>query len=339
MRAYEVQDTADDFSGIAAIERERPEPAADEVLIKIHACALNYRDLAIAHTEIEYPRTSLPTIPLSDAAGEVVEVGADVNRFEVGDRVATPFTPGWISGSLDPAARGTARGAGNDGTLAEYATYPAPAVPKLPDNLSYEEGATLPCAGLTAWHGLVENGSVTSGESVLLIGTGGVSTFGLQFAAMHGADPFVISSSDEKLERAVEMGATQTLNYVETPDWGEAVQERTDGGVDHVIEVGGQGTIQRSVTAARVGGSIQLIGVLSEPDEPFNPLSILGKGLTLQGVFAVGSTAMFERMNRAIEVNDMVPVIDRVYPFEEARDAYRYLLSGAHQGNVVISID
>lgn len=339
MRAYEVREATEDYSGIVEVERERPEPADDEVLINIRACSLNFRDLAIAHSELQYRNTQLPTIPLSDGAGEVVEVGSRVERLSVGDRVATPFSPSWVAGDVSPTALGSARGAGIDGALAEYAVYPAESVPKLPDHLSYEEGATLPCAGLTAWHGLVENGDVRSGESVLLIGTGGVSTFGLQFAKMHGADPFVISSSDEKLERARELGATQTLNYQDTPEWGEAVQERTGGGVDHVIEVGGQGTIQRSVEAAKLGGALHLIGVLSEPEEPFNPLSILGKGLTVQGVIAVGSTEMFEHMNRAIEVNEMVPEVDRVFAFDEVQDAYRHQHAGKHHGNVVVSLE
>lgn len=339
MNAYEIQETTNDFSGITPIDRNRPEPGDNEVLIDVKACSLNFRDLAIAHSELEYRNVSLPTIPLSDGAGEVVEVGENVEEFSVGDRVATPFTPGWLAGDISPSAMGTPRGAGIDGVLAEYVTYPAQSVPKLPEHLSYEEGATLPCAGLTAWHGLVENGNVRSGESVLLIGTGGVSTFGLQFAEMHGADPFVISSSDGKLDRARELGATQTLNYQETPEWGEAVQERTGGGVDHVVEVGGQGTIQRSTEAAALGGSLHLIGVLSEPDEPFNPLTILGKGLTAQGVIAVGSTAMFKRMARAIEVNEMVPEVGRVFGFDDVQDAYQYQLAGEHQGNVVISLE
>ena len=339
MKAYEVTATSADFSGIERTERDRPEPDANEVLINVRACSINYRDLAIAHEDLQYHGTSLPTIPLSDGAGEVIEVGSAVTRLEVGDRVATPFSPGWISGDFDESALGSARGAGIDGVLAEYVTYPAASVPKLPDHLDYEAGATLPCAGLTAWHAVAENGAVQSGESVLLIGTGGVSTFGLQFAAMHGADPFVISSSDEKLERAKALGATQTLNYVDTPEWGDAVQERTGGGVDHVVEVGGQGTIQRSVTATAIGGNVHLIGVLSEPDEPFNPLSLLGKGLTVQGILGVGSTRMFQRMARAIDVNEMSPEVDRVFSFDTVPEAYRYLESAQHQGNVVISID
>ncbi len=339
MKAYEITELTEDFSGIVETERQRPTPGRDEVSIRIHACSLNYRDLAIAHSEREYRDRSLPVIPLSDGAGEVVEVGEEVDRLAVGDRVATPFSPGWLDGDITLEKLGASPGAGDDGTLAEFVTYKAESVPKLPENLSYEQGATLPCAGVTAWNALVESADVTAGESVLLLGTGGVATFGLQFADMHGADPFVISSSDEKLDRAESLGAHWTLNYEDEPEWGEPVQERTGGGVDHVIEVGGAGTIQRSVEAARIGGSVQMIGVLTEPDEPFNPMSILGKGLTVQGIFAVGSTAMARRMNRAIEANGMEPVVDRTFSFDEVQEAYQYQDAGKHHGNVVITVD
>lgn len=339
MEACEITELTEDFSGIERTERERPSVGPDEVLIRIRACSLNFRDLAIAHSEREYRDRALPVIPLSDGAGEIAEVGTAVDRFAVGDRVVTPFSPSWRDGPITVEKLGDSLGAGEDGTLAEFATYKAESVPRLPEHLSYEEGATLPCAGLTAWNALVERGDVTAGETVLLLGTGGVATFGLQFADMHGADPFVISSSDEKLERARSLGANWTLNYEDEPEWGEVVPERTGGGVDHVIEVGGAGTIQRSVEAARLGGSVHMIGVLTEPDEPFNPMSILGNGLDVGGIFAVGSTAMAERMNRAIAANEMEPVIDRTFGFDEVRDAYRYLDSGQHHGKVVITVD
>ncbi len=339
MKAYEITELTEDFSGIERTERERPSVGPDEVLVRIHACSLNFRDLAIAHAEREYRHRDLPVIPLSDGAGEVVEVGTAVDRFDVGDRVATPFSPSWRDGPITTDKLGDAVGSAEDGTLAEFATYKAESVPRLPEHLSYEQGATLPCAGVTAWNALVERGEVTAGETVLLLGTGGVATFGLQFAAMHGADPYVISSSDEKLERARSLGANWTLNYEDEPDWGEVVQQETGGGVDHVIEVGGAGTIQRSVEAARIGGSVHMIGVLTEPEEPFNPMSILGKGLDIGGVFAVGSTAMARRMNRAIGANGMEPVIDRTFGFDEVSEGYRYLDSGQHHGKVVITVD
>ena len=336
MRAYEVSEDTD-YEGVVQTERERPTPDDDEALIRVRACSLNYRDLAIVNEELAYPGADLPVVPLSDGAGEVVEVGKDVDRLSAGDRVATPFAPDWIDGpgSREKFARTT--GGTVDGALAEYATFPAESLPVLPDYLSYEEGATLSCAGLTAWRALAEDGDLGAGETVLALGTGGVSTFALQFATMHGARTVVTSSSDEKLDRAREMGAWQTLNYEETPDWGEAVQERT-GGVDHVIEVGGPGTLERSLRAAGFNGHVHLIGVLTGQQGQVDPSPVLGKALTVEGVIGVGSRAMFDRMLRAMAAAEMEPVIDRTFDFDDAREAYEYLDSGQHRGKVVITV-
>ncbi|WP_339104376.1 NAD(P)-dependent alcohol dehydrogenase [Haloterrigena salinisoli] len=338
MKAYEVQDATSDYSGIVEVERDRPEPAADEALVEIRAASLNYRDLSIAHEDRVYPGTELPVVPLSDGAGEVVAVGDDVERLSEGDRVATPFAPDWVDGPVAPEKIERTTGGNTDGALAEYATFPADSLAVLPDTLSYEQGATLTCAGLTAWRELHEEGDLTADETVLVLGTGGVSTFALQFATMQGADVFVTSSSDEKLERARELGATWTLNYEETPEWGEAVQEAV-GGVDHVVEVGGSGTLQRSIEAAAFDGHVHLIGVLSGPDGRVHPNPILLKGLTVKGSMGVGSRAMFDRMNSAIEAADLEPVIDRTFGFDEVREAYRYVEAGEHQGKVVISLE
>ncbi|QRV15944.1 zinc-dependent alcohol dehydrogenase family protein [Haloterrigena salifodinae] len=339
MRAYEVQTATSDYEGVVQVDRERPEPDANEALVRLRAASLNYRDLAIANADLAYPGASLPVVPLSDGAGEVVAVGDDVDRLAEDDRVATPFAPDWIAGEGTREKMARTTGGNVDGALAEYAVFPAESLAVLPDHLSYEQGATLSCAGLTAWRALVEDGSLTAGETVLALGTGGVSTFALQFATLQGADVFVTSSSDEKLEVARDLGAEWTLNYEETPDWGEAVRERTDGGVDHVIEVGGPGTLERSLEAAAVNGHVHLIGVLSGQDGRIQPGPMLHKALTVEGVMGVGSRAMFDRMNRAMAAAEMEPVVDRVFGFDEVREAYRYLEAGEHQGKIAISIE
>lgn len=340
MKAYEVQESSSDYSGIVEVERDRPEPAADEALVEIKATSLNYRDISIAKEDLTYPGTELPVVPLSDGAGEVTAVGEDVQRLSEGDRVATPFAPDWVDGPVAPEKIARTTGGNVNGALAEYVTFPADSLAVLPDNLSYEQGATLSCAGLTAWRELHEEVNLTAGETVLVLGTGGVSMFALQFATMQGADVFVTSSSDEKLERARELGATWTLNYEETPEWGEAVREET-GGVDHVVEVGGPGTLERSLEAADFDGHVHLIGVLSGQEGQAHPSQILLKGLTVKGSMGVGSRAMFDRMNSAIEAADLEPVVDRTFGFEveDVREAYRYVEEGKHQGKVVISIE
>ncbi len=338
MRAYEVSEADPNYEGVVQVERERPSPDADEALVRIRACSLNYRDLAIANSELAYPGADLPVVPLSDGAGDVVSVGEGVTGLSEGDRVATPFAPNWLDGEGTSAKLAHSTGGNIDGALAEYVAFPAESLTRLPEHFSYEEGGTLTCAGLTAWRALVEDGDLRAGETVLALGTGGVSTFALQFATMHGARTVVTSSSDEKLERARELGADETLNYESTPDWGEVVQERT-GGVDHVVEVGGAGTLERSLQAAAVNGHVHLIGVLTGPGNRIDPSLILGKSLDVEGVMGVGSRAMFGRMVDAIEATEMTPVIDRVFDFDEARDAYRYLEDGSHYGKVVLRID
>ncbi|ELZ29316.1 alcohol dehydrogenase [Halosimplex carlsbadense 2-9-1] len=338
MRAYEVEDSAADYEGVVAVERERPEPGPGEALVRVRACSLNYRDLIIAG-EGHYPGAELPVVPLSDGAGEVVEVGAGVRRLAEGDRVATPFAPDWVAGEGSPEQWARTTGGNIDGALREYATFPAESLAVLPEHFDYEQGATLSCAGLTAWRALVEDGDLTAGETVLALGTGGVSTFALQFADAQGAEVVVTSASDEKLDRAAEWGADETVNYEDTPEWGEAVAERTGGGVDHVVEVGGPGTLDQSLEAAAPGGHVSLIGVLDGPDGQVHPGPVLGKGLTVEGVVGVGSREMFDRMNRAIAANDIEPVVDRTFGFDEVRDAYRYLESGEHQGKVVVTLD
>ena len=335
MKAYELEQFGID--SLHMVERETPRPAADEVLIKFHAASLNFRDVMVVNGTYN-PRMKLPVVPFSDGAGEIVEVGEAVMKWNVGDRVCSTVIQGWIDGGPSDEKAKTAIGAGNfDGVLREYAAFNAESVVSIPEHLSYDEAATLPCAAVTAWHALVVSGKVKEGDTVLTLGTGGVSIFAIQFAKLFGAKVIATSSSDEKLEKARHLGAEETINYRTHEDWDKAVLDLTGGrGVDHVVEVGGTGTLARSVKAVRVGGHIALIGALDMAGE-FNPIPIFMKGIRVQGIF-VGSREMFEDMNRAIETKKMRPVIDRVFDFGEARDALKYMASAAHFGKIVVRI-
>ena len=334
MKVYEIQGKGID--GLTLTDRRDPQPRYGQVLIKVRATALNYRDLIVAGGN--YPGQKSSLIPMSDGAGEVVAVGEGVTRIKVGDRVAGIFFQDWLSGTITKEIMKSDLGGGIDGMLAEYVTLDQNGVVLLPDHLSYEEGATLPCAAVTAWHALVTKGNIRAGETVLLLGTGGVSTFALKFAKIHGAKVIITSSSDEKLKRAREMGADETINYKTIPNWEEQVYRLTDSlGVDIVIEVGGAGTLAKSIKSVRYGGKIGLIGVLSGVAGEINPQPILGKSIALQGIY-VGSREMFEAMNRAIAHHQLKPAIDRVFEFTEAKEAYQYMKSGSHFGKVVIQL-
>ena len=333
MKAYELEQFG--IENLKLVERETPRPAAGQVLIKFHAASLNFRDVMVISGTYN-PRMKLPTVPFSDGAGEIVEVGAGVTKWAIGDRVCSTVIQGWLNGELSAEKAKTAIGAGNTaGVLREYAAYSEDAVVRIPDYLSYYEAATLPCAAVTAWHALVESGKIRAGDTILTLGTGGVSVFATQFAKLFGASVIATSSSNEKLERARDLGADHIINYREREDWDKAVLEMTGGrGVDHVIEVGGTGTLTRSVKAVRVGGHIALIGALDMAGE-FNPIPVFMKGIRVQGIF-VGSRRMFEDMNAKIGSSGLRPVIDRTFEFEEAREALRYMQSGSHFGKVVL---
>ncbi len=334
MRAYQLpQGTGID--ALIKVDLPQPRPSARQVSIRVVACSLNFRDLAIALGTYRMP-TKPHLVPLSDGAGEVVEIGAGVSRVKVGDRVAGCFFQRWIGGPPSADTHSSALGGGIDGMLREYAVLEEDGVVKLPAHLSFEEGATLPCAAVTAWHALVEHARIVAGQTVLVQGTGGVSIFALQFARLMGAQVIVTSSSEEKLARARELGATHGINYKANPEWDKAVIDLSDGGVDHVVEVGGPGTLARSLRAIRIGGKITLIGVLSGAAE-INPMLIFSRRANLQGI-SVGSLQMFEAMNRAIATSGLRPVIDKVLPFEDAPAAYRYLQSAQHLGKVVIRV-
>ena len=317
-------------------DRPDPQPGPGEVLVRVRAVALNYRDLLIVRG-LYNPKLPMPRVLASDGAGEVVAVGPGVTRFRQGDRVAACFMQGWLGGELDEPASRTALGGDIDGMLAEQVVFHEQGWVKLPEHLSFEEGATLPCAAVTAWHAVVECG-IDPGDTVLTQGTGGVSLFAVQFARAAGARVLITSSSDEKLKRARELGAHEGINYRTTPDWDKRVRELTNRrGVDQVVELGGANTLPQSLRAVRTGGRINLIGVLAGADGQFNPLPILMKGVRMQGIY-VGSRAMFEAMNRAISLHGLRPVIDRVFDFADAPAALKHMESGAHFGKIVIRV-
>ncbi len=334
MKAYEVQKFGID--DLTLVERETPEPKANEVLVRFHAVSLNYRDVMVVSGTYN-PRMKLPAVPFSDGAGEVAAVGADVTKWKDGDRVMPIFAQRWLDGETSEEKRRTSLGAGAqwDGVLREYGTFDEQGLVKIPEHLSFEEAATLPCAALTAWHALAVSGELKAGETVLTLGTGGVSAFAIQFAKLFGARVIATSSSDEKLTRVRQLGADDTINYKTREDWDTAALELTGKrGVDHVVEVGGSGTLARSLNAVRLGGHIAMIGALSGSGE-FSPVHVFMKAIRLQGVFT-GSRQMFEDMNKAIEVNKLRPVVDRTFEFSEVKDALKYMESGSHFGKIVV---
>jgi NADPH:quinone reductase-like Zn-dependent oxidoreductase len=333
MKAYELRQFG--IENLALVERSDPQPGEREVVVKFYAASLNYRDFMFVKG-VYNPKARLPAVPLSDGSGEVVAVGANVKKWKIGDRVCPIFTQGWLEGSPSSDKQRTTLGAGElDGVLREYGAFDEKGLVKVPGHLSFEEAATLPCAAVTAWNALVVSGAMKAGDTVLTLGTGGVSVFALQFAKMHGARVIVTSSSDKKLGKAKDLGADETINYKETPDWDKRVLTLTNRiGVDHVVEVGGGGTLSKSLNSVRLGGHVAVIGVLAGAGE-FNPISVLMKSVRMQGIL-IGSRQMFEDMNNAIELNRLKPVIDKTFAFREICDALRYMESGSHFGKIVV---
>ena len=333
MRAAELN--AFGLDGLTWTERATPRPGTGEVLVRMRAWSLNYRDLLIIRGQYN-PKQKLPLVPLSDGAGEVVELGPGVTRVKAGDRVAGAFLQSWMDGDIDDSKSRGALGTAIDGVASDYRVFNEQGVVPVPEYLSYEEAASLPCAAVTAWNALFATGSLKPGETVLALGTGGVSTFALQFARLAGARVIITSSSDEKIARAKDLGAHDAVNYSSTPDWEKRVRELTGGrGVDHVIEVGGAGTLGRSMRAVRTGGCISLIGVLAE-GPGVNVMPVLMRHLRVQGIF-VGSRTMFEDMLKAMTEPQLRPVIDRVFEFHELHEALKYMESARHFGKVCLS--
>jgi len=334
MRAWEIGDSFG-LEHLRLVTRPDPEPGPGQVVLEVEACSLNYRDLLMARGEYN-PRQPLPLVPLSDGVGRVVAAGDGVDRVKVGDRVAATFAPRWIAGTPSLTEMRATRGGPLPGTLAEKLLLSQEECVAVPEHMSAAEAATLPCAALTAWTAMVELGDVKPGDTVLVLGSGGVSIFGLAIARMLGARVIATSSSDEKLERLRELGAFKTINYRATPEWGKAVRAASGGGVDHVLDVGGAATVAQSVRAVRTGGTVSLIGNLGGRTAELDVVGVFMSYVRLQGVF-VGHRKGFESMCRALAEHELHPVIDHVFPFDEAPDAFAHLAEGDHFGKICIS--
>jgi NADPH:quinone reductase-like Zn-dependent oxidoreductase len=333
MKSFEIQEFG--IENLALVERDTPRPGPFEVLVKIRAASLNYRDLMVVKGAYN-PKMRRPLVPLSDGVGVVEEVGTGVTRVRKGDRVAAAFMQTWVDGPVTKEKGKSALGGSIDGVLREYTAFHEQGLVHVPENLSDVEASALPCAGVTAWHALFEHSPMAPGESVLLQGTGGVSTFALLFARAAGLRTILTSSSDEKIARARELGADETINYKKTPDWEKEARNLTDGeGVDHVIEVGGSDTMTRSLAAVKTSGVVSVIGALSGAQPSVSPVPILMNSIRVQGIY-VGSRLMFERMNRAIRFHNIKPIVDKVFPWTEFKEALRYMEGQSHFGKICL---
>jgi NADPH:quinone reductase-like Zn-dependent oxidoreductase len=337
MRAYQIL-PGEGIDGLQCVDFPDRELGTGEVRVRVHAVSLNYRDLMVAGGNY-LVTVDDPIIPCSDGAGEVVATGAGVTRVQPGDRVVASFFPEWHDGPTGPDKTRHALGGDIDGMLAEDVVLDEGALVTIPAGMSYVDAATLPCAGVTAWNAIFESSNaVRPGDTVLLLGTGGVSILGLQLAKAAGLDTIITSSSDAKLQRAKELGARHVINYRTTPEWQEEVLRATGGmGAHVVLEVGGQGTVNRSIASAAMGGSIAIIGDVSGVGGDVNPAILMASAKRLVGIF-VGSRAMLENVVRFADTTGLQPVVDRVFTFDQAREAYRHMASGSHFGKVVIAV-
>ncbi len=335
MKAYEI--TAFGIDHLKIVEREIPQPGKGEVLLKMKAASLNYRDYLMVEGKYN-PKLKLPVIPLSDGVGEIIETGAGAIKFKKGERVSPIFAPSWIAGSPTIQDMRQTLGGPLDGTLCEYMVVHESALVSVPEHLSDAEAATLPCAALTAWSALFVYGNCRPGDTVVVLGTGGVSVFALQFAKMAGAQVIVTSSSNEKLAKMKEFGADHLINYKEKPEWAKEIRRITNmSGADYIIEVGGAGTLEQSLKAVRMEGTISLIGILAGSSKDLNLLPVLMQNIKVQGIL-VGSRQAFEQMNQAIAAHKLRPLVDSIYPFAEAAQAWRHLASQKHAGKICITI-
>ena len=337
MRAYQILPGAG-IDGLQSVDYPDRALGTGEVRIRVRAVSLNYRDLMVAGGNY-LVNVDESIVPCSDGAGEVLAVGPGVSRVQVGDRVAASFFPYWHDGPAAPDKVRHALGGDIDGMLAEEVILHEDALARIPAGMSFIDASTMPCAGVTAWNAIFESSNnVRPGDTVLLLGTGGVSVLGLQLAKAAGLQAIITSSSDDKLARAKELGAAHTINYRTHPEWQEEVLRLTGGTGAHVVlEVGGQGTVNRSIASAAMGGSIAVIGGVSGFGGEVNPASLLASAKRLVGIY-VGSRTMLEKVMRFAAGTGLQPVVDRVFPFDQAQEAYRYMESGAHFGKVVIAV-
>ena len=341
MKVYEIVKGSTNVDGLKIADRPEPKPGPLECLVRVRACSLNFRDLAVMMGVYPGPPGGGNLVPLSDGAGEVVAVGSGATRFKKGDRVAATFFQTWVDGPYAPPGpqRMALGGPPKDGMLAQYVALHEDGLVAIPDSFSFEDAASLPCAAVTAWNSLMVSGRpVKPGDTVLTMGTGGVSMFAVQFARAAGARVITTSSSDEKLARAAKHGSAELINYKKHPDWDKEVLRVTNGkGVDAVVEVGGSGTLAKSMMSVGYAGKIGLIGVLSGREGDTTPHMLMFKGAALHGIY-VGSRAMFERMLDAMVVNKIKPIVDKTFEFEAAREAYLHQQAGKHFGKVVIRV-
>jgi len=336
MRAIEIREPRG-IESLAMVERPDPLPGPGQIGAELRAFSLNYRDLLVVRG-VDRWRPVVPRIPLSDAVGVVTAVGPGAHRLRIGDRVAPIFYPNWLEGGAsDEKLSSPLGGAVADGVLAERAVFDERSVVHVPEHLSDEEAATLPCAGVTAWNAVASGTRIAPGDTVVVLGTGGVSMFVLQFARLMGAFVIVTSSSDEKLARAKDFGADAGINYKTTPSWPDVVKELTGGvGADHVIDTAGH--LKEAIAAIRVGGSVVFVGLLAGLSAPVDLVALMGKSARLRAV-DVGSSAMFAAMNRAIGRHRLRPIVDRVFSFSDAANALRYLSEAGHVGKVCVRSD
>jgi len=336
MRQWQISSFGID--ALQLVERDSPRPGPGQVLVRVHAISLNYRDLMVVQGRYN-PKLAMPRVPCSDGAGEVAAVGDGVTQWKAGDRVSGIFMQRWLDGGPTASNSKGALGGDIDGMLATEVVLSQDGLVRIPDHLSYEEGSTLPCAAVTAWNALFTGADTRPGDTVLIQGTGGVSIFALQFAKLAGARVLGTSSSDGKLERAKSLGLDAGLNYRSNPDWEKWANEQTGGeGVDVVVEVGGADTLSRAVRATRVGGVVAQIGVLSGANDHADIRPVLSKQIRIQGIY-VGSRENFVAMNKAIEHSRLKPVIDRSFAFDQVPDALRHMENGSHFGKIVISAE
>lgn len=336
MKTWRVQ-PGGRIEGLKLADESPPPPGPGQVRVRVRAASLNYRDLAIVQGW--YPTAGKePLVPGSDAAGTVIETGPGVSSLTTGDHVATCFFPDWVEGRMSAARVRTALGGGGAGTLAEEIVLPETALVRSPAHLDDTQAATLTCAGVTAWHALFHTGELLPGGTVLLLGTGGVSIWALLLAKAAGMRVIITSSSDAKLERARALGADETINYVNTPEWSTEARRLTGGeGVDLVLEVGGEKTVAQSVAAVRPQGTVVVIGAVSGVGGGIGPRTLIPGATRVQGIY-VGSRRMHEELARFVELHRISPVVDRTFGFAVTPDAYHYFQAGKHFGKVAIAV-